>query len=126
MASTITSTDTYQFADGTGQTYILPSVSATVTTTNDQKQVTTQVIGFAAHEAITINSDIASPGAVRLYNSDPTNFITIGRDSSGTFVPMAELPPNGFPMKFRLPAGVTLYAKADTAACNLEVCVLPR
>lgn len=79
-----------------------------------------QIIGFSAHEALSLG-DVATAGYVLLRNTDGTNYVQVGIDSSGTFVPSIKLLAGEAAM-FR--AGAVLYAKADTAAVNLESWVI--
>ena len=79
-----------------------------------------QAIGTST-EQITLPADLAGvPGMIVLKNLDATNFIEIGLDSAS---PMTQkfaklLPGQIIPIP---PSTATLYAKADTAACNLLV-----
>lgn len=83
-----------------------------------------QDIGFAAHEALTIGSDVGTAGWGEFRNLDTTNFVQIGLDVAGTFYPFAKLlPGESFPVPL---ATKDLYAKADTAAVQLELTVLER
>jgi hypothetical protein len=77
-----------------------------------------QVIGHAAHEALAL-ADLTTPGVCYLRNRDATNFVQIGVDVSGDFYPLIKLMP-GDAWIIRLPASVTPYAKADTAAVVLQ------
>ena len=81
-----------------------------------------QEIGFAAHEAITVSGDIGTPGMAFFKNLDTTNFVQIGVLDDAAFAPLAKLLA-GEPAQFRLATG-TFYAQADTAAVNLDVCIL--
>lgn len=81
-----------------------------------------QSIG-TTHEALSIGADIATPGVLRLKNQDAINYIEVGRDVTGTFVPLIKLKP-GETQLIRLAASAPPYAKANTAACDLEWLVL--
>jgi hypothetical protein len=74
-------------------------------------------IGFAAHEAI-VMQDVASAGWARFCNTSATNFILIGTDSTGTFIPFLKLLA-GEEVWVRLGTNAP-YAKADTAAVLLD------
>lgn len=74
-------------------------------------------IGFSAHEAL-VMQDVASAGWARFQNLDATNFVQIGVDSTGTFVPFLKLLP-GESVFCRLGTNAP-YAKADTAAVKLD------
>lgn len=76
----------------------------------------TQEIG-TSEEALTVG-DVSSLGLVVIKNLDETNFVEVGLTASYT---IKLLPGQAclFP-----PAG-TLYAKANTAACDVEYYVFP-
>ena len=78
-----------------------------------------QSIG-TTYEAIAFG-DIA-PGLVAAYNLDATNYVELGIVQAATFYPLIKLFPGGdYPTIFHLAAGVTLYAKANTASCNISI-----
>lgn len=81
-------------------------------------------VGFAAHEAITFG-DIATVGYVGFHNLDGTNFVQVGVDDSGVFVPVIRLLP-GETGIVPVDPGAALYAKADTADVDLRVCAFSR
>lgn len=74
-------------------------------------------IGFAAHEAL-VMQDVSSAGWARFENLDSTNFIQIGVDSGGTFIPFLKLLAGEY--TFVRLATSAPYAKADTAAVKLD------
>lgn len=76
-----------------------------------------QSIGTGAHEALTL-VDVSTAGYGFFVNTDTTNYVEIGRDSAGTFVPLVKLKP-GEAALFRL-ASTAPYAKANTAAVVLD------
>jgi hypothetical protein len=83
-----------------------------------------QAIGFAAHEAVVIAAEVATAGFCWFKNLDATNFVQIGVDVGAAFYPLVKLLPGDCAI---VPlATTTLYAKADTAAVNLEFCLLER
>lgn len=82
-----------------------------------------QAIGFAAHEAIVIGADIATPGMMYVTNLDATNYVEIGVDTTGTFRPFMRLKP-GESYQFRLGGSVLPYAKANVASVDLEYNIL--
>ena len=65
---------------------------------------------------------LSSPGWGFYRNLDGTNFVEIGADQGGTFVPVVLLQPNEIAV-FRLAAG-TPQARFDTAAGRLLYCIL--
>lgn len=62
---------------------------------------------------------LTSPGWIWMRNLDDTNFVEVGPDDDGTFVPCITLLPGEVAL-FRF-AGGTLKARADTAPCRLHV-----
>lgn len=82
----------------------------------------TQIIGFAAHEAVTI-TDLTTLGWCYFRNRDATNFVQIGVDVGATFYPLVRIEPGEIAL-FRMSQGITPYAQADTAAVILERVIL--
>jgi hypothetical protein len=80
----------------------------------------TQAIGTST-EAIVLSADISgTPSWMVLKNIDPTNFIEVGLDSASPMTQVFAKLKAG--QGFAFPPGTaTLYAKADTGACNLVV-----
>jgi hypothetical protein len=77
-----------------------------------------QIIGFAAHEALTV-TDITTLGVCAFWNRDATNFVQIGVDVGATFYPVVRVNP-GEVWPFRMAQGITPYAKADTGNVVLQ------
>lgn len=75
------------------------------------------------HEALGISADITTNGWSYCVNLDPTNYVEIGIVTGGTFFPLARCNA-GEPAFFRLAQGVTPYARANTAAVDMEFGVL--
>jgi len=82
----------------------------------------TQVIPSASHAALDLN-DVTTRGYCYMRNTDTSKHITLGTDSSGTFIPFAHLEPGEFCL-FRMGAAVVPYAKADTGTANLHYTIL--
>jgi hypothetical protein len=84
-------------------------------------QATARAGGFTVDVGTTEESisfgDIA-PGFVRLTNSDATNFVEVGF-STGVYG--ATLLKSGGVMLFYRKSGTTVYVKADTATCKVQV-----
>ena len=81
-----------------------------------------QSIGFAAHEAVVIGSDVGTEGYAWFRNLDADNYVQLGRDVSGTFYPLVKLKP-GEAAILRL-ATDAVYAQAAVGAVNLETLIL--
>jgi hypothetical protein len=82
----------------------------------------TQVIPSASHASLDLN-DVTTRGYCYMRNTDASKNITIGTDSSGTFVPFMVLEPGEFAL-FRLSPAVAPYAKADSGTGNLHYTIL--
>ena len=91
------------------------SYSDQVTVTGNEFAHNVQTIGTTA-EAIDVG-DVGTAGYCAFQNLDSTNFVEIGREDTGTFRAVVKLKAGEFAI---LRSGATLYAKADTASCNLE------
>ena len=77
-----------------------------------------QTIGHSAHEQIA-KGDTTDGGVFFFRNVDETNYVEIGiQHSSSTFVAFLKLLPGEFAVG-RL-SSATIYAKANTAAVNLQ------
>jgi hypothetical protein len=87
-----------------------------LTMAGDDTLQATQLIGFAAAELIALGEITGAPAALMLTNLDATNFVLVGFTNPPT--EMKLLP--GVSMLIS-PAGATIYAKADTAACRVLV-----
>jgi len=74
-------------------------------------------IGTSAHEALPMG-DVSTAGWARFENLDATNYVQVGVDSSGTFIPFLKLKPGEFHI-CRLATNAP-YAKANTAAVKLD------
>lgn len=77
----------------------------------------------AAGTALTINASVTTNGWGYFNNLDATNYVEIGIQQAGTFYPLARCKA-GEPAMFRVAAGVTPYARANTAAVDLEFNIL--
>lgn len=77
-----------------------------------------QAVGFSAHEAL-VGTDLATKGWGWFWNKDATNFVQIGADSGGTFVPVIKLLAGEWTGWMRFPSTLAIYAKADTASVDL-------
>lgn len=65
-------------------------------------------------------SDMTAPGYLWVRNLDDTNYVEIGPDSGGTMIPLVKLKAGEVAL-FRLAGSVTLKAKANTAACEVQL-----
>jgi hypothetical protein len=84
----------------------------------------TQLIGFAAHEALALKGDFGTGGWAEFYNLDATNFVQIGVEVAAAFYPVVKLLAGErcvFPVAVN-----TLFLKADTGAVRVEFTILER
>jgi hypothetical protein len=73
----------------------------------------------AAGTALTFSSSVSTAGWAWFINLDSTNYVEIGGQTGGTtFIPIVRIKPGGF--AFFRAATTTLYARANTAAVDLE------
>lgn len=91
------------------------ALSEQLTMSGDDMIQTTQVIGTAA-ETVSLGEISGAPAVVVLKNLDSTNFVLVGFTNPPTEL---KLLPGG--INLLTPAGATIYAKADTAACRVLV-----
>lgn len=73
-----------------------------------------------SEEAVDLG-DIGTVGMIFVVNRDTTNFVEL-RPGSG-IADLIKIRPGGFAM-FELAASATLYAIADTAACDVEFLII--
>lgn len=66
----------------------------------------------------TIDFGDIAPGYVLMVNQDATNYVQVGFATTDYGF---RLLPNGGAALFRMESGATVYVKADTAACNVNV-----
>ena len=76
-----------------------------------------QTVG-TTHEVLDLG-DVTSPAFIVLRNADTANYVEIGLDDTGAFVPVTRIRP-GLVSVIQPASGVTLYARANTAAIRLD------
>lgn len=123
MADEITITMTLAVDKGNiDESVRISNLRTTMFAATPRKSAFIQAIGFTAHEAVGLHADItASPGFAVIKNHDATNYVELGTDDAGTFVPFLRLDPNDALLVKFAAAGSTIYAKANTASVELEV-----
>lgn len=121
MANELSVQAVLSYAKGTGDARVSTnkSYSDLVNVTGDEYQQFVQVVGTSA-EAIPLG-DVGTAGFVMLRNLDTTNFITISTDAAAHANPCVKLLAGEIAL-FR--AAAAPYAKADTAACRMEVTII--
>lgn len=76
----------------------------------------------SAGTSLAIGANVATAGCGYLVNTSDTNYVEIGVQVSGTFYPVMKLKPGEcFPIRA---ATTALYARANTAAVDLEYFLL--
>jgi hypothetical protein len=110
---------TINLAATKGSLTVSRNVTVQPTMTGTHMSYNVQNIGFSAHEQIVVNSDVATQGLTFFRNLDATNYVSIGVVVSAAFYPLLRLMP-GEIAAVRLEPGVAVYAKAHTAATDLE------
>mgnify|MGYP006953642022 CR=1 FL=1 len=111
MASIIT---TLTITDDT--TGIRDSVSKTTTTTGDDVQYLVQEVGTSEAE-ITIAAGIGDVGLCKILNLDATNYVQVGFATGAYYL---RILPGQFALIPLEPAQASIFAKANTAACNVS------
>lgn len=104
--------------------FILPKFGGTAfqpTMTGTNSTGGTQAIGTATHETLPV-TDVGAAGWAYFKNTDATNFVQIGTDNAGTFIPFLKLLATE-EVVCRL-ATAAPYAKADTASVDLQFQIL--
>lgn len=71
-------------------------------------------------ESVTTFADVGTEGVCVIYNLDTTNYVQVGF-STGVYG--MRLKGACFPATFYCEPGVTLYLKANTAACKVRIIV---
>lgn len=118
MADEITISASMSMSNGNlNVTAQVPNYQADQTTAKYAKG--TQTTGFAAHEALDLG-DLTTPGYIVVRNNDATNFIEVGVDDAGVFVPVIKVRPGESAGPLYVADGATLYVQADTADVEME------
>lgn len=116
MANTITMSGALRVS-GTGiEVSLSQSINATQIGSDYSAQ--TQAIGTSA-EQLDISSDLGTPGWLMIWNLDPTNYVQIALDSGVSTQIFAKLTAGQFCII--PPQTATIYAKANTAPCNIAL-----
>ncbi len=78
------------------------------------------IVIVGTSEEVIATGDVSTLGWCIMQNLDDTNYVEYGPESGGAMVGWGRMEP-GEPAIFRLKPGVTIRAKADTAACKVDV-----
>jgi hypothetical protein len=116
MANEITLTQQLTVANGTLRRTFAPARQQ-ITQASALVAGGVQNIG-TTYEAVSLGA-IAANGVSHFTNLDATNYVEIGVEVSSAFYPLVRLNA-GESYTFRLAQGVTIFARANTAAVNLD------
>lgn len=119
MANTLTVLLQLTYKDSEGVVrFAVPGKTANQSITSNLLSIGVQSIG-TSYEAIDLANVASDGGAVYLFNRDSTNFVEVGREISAAFESFITIAPGEFAY---LPGASDkdLFAKADTAAIDLE------
>lgn len=123
MAGTVTINTGLKAVLDTGETLVSKSGrNSNYDLAGSRSYANVQIVG-TAYEAIAFGADLATKGWATFRNLDPTNFVELGLEVSAAFYAFAKLLPGE---ECVFPIGGTLFAKADTAPCDLEVVAVER
>lgn len=112
---------TISYTDG-GVRQLNHSKNRNTTGTSKVNQVIT--VGFSGEEQYTIPTDIGTKREVFVANLDTTNFVELGFVSTSVTAHPIKLQPAGQPDSVAVCPGVsTLWLKADTANCEVQIIV---
>ncbi len=117
MANEITASGSLAYSKN-GVADSLARIGLAITMSGDDALHQSQLVGFAAEETLTLNSDASTNGWLLLINRDTTNFVKV-RAATGA-ADLVKIKAGEFAL-FRLNTGITPYVIADTAAVRLEV-----
>lgn len=95
------------------------TVNATLTGTAFANSV--QNIG-TTYEQLVVPAEVSSAGYCYFRNLDATNYVEVGVEVSAAFYPLIKLKPGEVAVA-RM-SSTTIFARANTAAVNLEFCLL--
>lgn len=98
-----------------GASAAFPVVSKQLDMTGDHMAFGTQAIG-TSEEALDIPADVGTIGVVCVKNLDATNFVWVYQLTGASTGRMKLLPGSALLVA---PEATTIYAKADTATCNV-------
>ena len=91
--------------------------------TNARAVGNTQTVGTT--EELLAVGDLTTPAECYLRNLDSTNFVTVGVKPAATYYPAFRLKASSaMPLCGLIESGVSLYVKADTAACDIDILIL--
>jgi hypothetical protein len=81
------------------------------------------VVTVGTTEQTLVPGDLATFGIAVFQNLDPTNYVDIGI-TTGVYFNQLEPIASDIPLILRLKPGITIYLKANTAPCRVNVLIL--
>lgn len=118
MSNAIKTLDKFTFVRSDAPSENVPSKEFSVTTTSGLCDIKTQIVG-TTHEVVTAG-DITDTCFLRIYNMSSTATISVGADSTGSFVKWFDIGPGDPPGQLpRAGAIATTYVKSSAA--NTEI-----
>jgi hypothetical protein len=120
----LTTNITMKITNTTNDSFIVTDSEAETPSGTDW-QVASQAITTASWQAIALGP-VGTAGVVTLKNNDSANYVTVALDNAGTNK-VAKLDPTKGRRTLVVPldSSATLYAKANTATCQLSVLISP-
>lgn len=120
MADEIAITTGVSYANGTLD-FSLPTKTTEVDQVAATPALSCQVLSIGTSEEDIAFGDVATPGIVLIENLDAANYVEYGPKSGGAMILLGKALAGDAPHVLRLGAGVTLRAKAHTAAVRVKV-----
>jgi len=101
----------------------LPTRTRTLDQTTKRSVAITKAVGTSEESIDFSTLDIATNGQLLLINRDATNYVEWG--TTTTDYP-GKIEAGGYAGPFQLNAGKTLYLKANTASCDVDIIMYAR
>lgn len=117
MANELSLSIGFNYTKGTSMASVAINKSNFVTVAGTAVEAGIQNIA-TTEEAVTLG-DVSAPGYVFLLNTDATNYVEVGGSTGVYDIKLKAGQWAVFPLD-----GTTLFAKSNTAACDLQKCVL--
>ncbi|HND56661.1 MAG TPA: hypothetical protein PLV92_29785 [Pirellulaceae bacterium] len=110
------------YANGT-LTHKEPTRTFAVDQADTTPNMVAQVLTIGTSEEDIPVGGVAAPGFCTIENLDGTNYVEYGPKSGGAMILLGQVNAGDPPNLVRLGSGVTLRAKAHTAACRVKVTI---
>lgn len=120
MARSVNISRAVTIVDGSSTILTLPSVTKQKTQTTARHILLTKQVGTSEESVDPSTLDISTNGYCYLINLDATNYVEWGTTSTDY---CGKLEAADYAGPFQLNAGKTLYLKANTAACEVQILI---